>query len=189
MPTKTHIKHRHKFWRFVAVLLAVLAYLTYMIVHYGIALGIGVTLLTWAFFIFATPVADGGLLIAFPVRLLLGIRMLVTQYFVWAIGAAVVIGYMIFSPATFDKAAITQLFYIILTTPWPLWIILALSAAGTYINLVFDDEIVDVAAAKNKKAKLISRRKKMYINIILFAATIAAYIGLLKITGIQIAFL
>lgn len=189
MPTKTHMKHKHQVWRFVAALVVVLSYLAYTIVHYGVAQGIGVTVLTWAFFIFATPVADGGLLIAFPVRLLLGIRMLVTQYFVWATAAAIVIGYMIFSPATFDKTAITQLFYIILTTPWPLWIILALSAAGTYINLVFDDEIVDVAAAKNKKAKLISRRKKMYINIILFAATIAAYIGLLKLTGIQITFL
>lgn len=179
--------HRHRgLNRFLLVLIILIAYTVFTIYSYGLADGLGVTALTWAFFVFATPIADGGFLIAFPVRMITGFRMLYTQIIVWVTGALLVAAYMLFSPDTFQQSAIPELFYVILTTPWPLGIILLLSAVGTYVSIKFDDDVVDVVASKNKKRALLGERKKLYLNIAIFAVTFAAYVYLLQVTDTEI---
>lgn len=178
--------HRNELLRFTAVLAVLVAYAAFTIQSYGIEQGLGVTGLTWAFFVFATPIADGGFLIAFPIRLITGIRMLYTQVGVWLFGVALVASYLIYSPGTFDKTPLLELFHMIIVTPWPLSFILVLSAIGTFISIKFDDDVVDVATAKHKAHALRRSRRKLYLNVAIFVSTFILYLVLLSVTGIDI---
>lgn len=185
-----HAKLSHRqtdLLRFAAVLLVVVLYTIVSIRSYGVAQGLSVTALTWAFFVFATPIADGGFLVAFPIRLITGFRMLYTQFVVWTVGILLVAYYLYFSPEVFEKSALLQLFYAILTTPWPLGIILILSGIGTYISIRFDDEVVDVAASKQRRSMWRKHRKSLAFNIGMFATTLVLYVVLLRVTHTDIA--
>ncbi len=175
--------------RFFLVVLVIAGYFAFTVYSYGLAQGIAVTALTWAFFVFATPIADGGFVLAFPIRLITGFRMLYTQIIVWIVGVILVASYMLYSPNTFSVTPLLELFYAILTNPWPLGIILLLSALGTFISIRFEDDVVDVVGSKHKKADLAKKRKQLYLNLGFFIATIVAYVLLLNITGTDIAFL
>lgn len=63
-----------KFAAFVALLIA---YFLYMAWKFDASTGAWLALMSWSFFVLCTPVADGGFIIAFPVRLLFGTRMIV----------------------------------------------------------------------------------------------------------------
>lgn len=186
---KKHTGKLNGIERFLLVLAVIVAYAAFTMYHYGIANGLSVTALTWAFFVFATPIADGGLVLAFPIRLLTGFRMLYTQIIVWIVGAAMVALFAVFNPEIFQTTPVLQLFYSILMTPWPLGIILLLSAIGTYVNITFDDEVIDVAGSTDKRARLQKDRKKLYFNIVILSLTVIAYILLLKFTHTPIDFL
>lgn len=175
--------------RFFLVLAVLVIYLGYTVHEYGIGQGLSVTALTWAFFVFATPIADAGFLIAFPVRLITGIRMLYTQIGVWTTGIILVVSYLILSPAAFDRTSLLQLFHEILVTPWPLGLIIVLSTIGTYISIVFDDNVIDIAKAKNKKKHFKSIRSRLYYMVFIFIATFALYAFLLRTTDTHIAIL
>ena len=187
MTAKNTKTKKSQFIRFFLVLLVVLAYIGFAIYRYGFSHGLSVTALTWAFFIFATPIADAGFLVAFPVRLLIGLRMLTSQIIVWVIGAVIVGGFLLFDPSSFHTTGITRLFYAVLTTPWPLWLILILSAVGTFLNIKFDDTLYDVAASKHKKSSLHSSAGRVGITIGIFAVTILLYVVLLRWTNIPIS--
>src|SRR6056297_2035506 len=88
----TLIKHetkRNVLFRFLFVLILFLAYLIFMNFKYGAKDGFLVTLLTWSFFIFCTPIADAGFLLDFPIRIITGIKMAYTETFVWIIAIAI----------------------------------------------------------------------------------------------------
>lgn len=187
--TRKHTSKLNGIERFLLVLAVVIAYAGFTIYQYGLAQGLSVTALTWAFFVFATPIADGGFVLAFPIRLITGFRMLYTQIIVWVVGAVMVAGFMLSNPGVFQTTGVLQLFYHILTTPWPLGIILVLSAVGTYLNIIFDDEVIDVASSENKQTSLRKNRKKLYFNIAILALTVLMYIVLLQVTGTTINFL
>ncbi len=172
--------------RFLLVLAIVVAYAVYSVYSYGLKQGLSVTLLTWAFFVFGTPIADAGFLVAFPIRLVSGFRMLYTQIIVWVVAAFLVAAYFAADVAVFDKTGILQLFHKIIVTPWPLSLILILSAIGTYVSVVFDDKVFDVAASKNKKQSLRAGSVKLYSTIAIFVATFALYVLLLDITHTHI---
>lgn len=176
----------HGLRKFLLLVLVLAAYTAYTIYEYGLQSGLSVTLLTWAFFVFATPIADAGFFIAFPVRIITGMRMLHTQFMVWIFGLAVVATYLLTNPEAFAKTPVLELFHNILTTPWPLGLILLLSAAGTYISIRFDDEILDVASSKHKKSKLKSDRTKIYYTAAVFAVTFGLYVFLLRTTNTDI---
>ena len=168
--------------KFFLVLVVLIAYTLFAIHSYGLEQGLSVTALMWAFFVFATPIADAGFLVAFPIRLITGIKMLYTQIGVWIFGAALVASYLVFNPAIFDKTGVLQLFHTILVTPWPLWLILILSWIGTFVSIVFDDNLVDVATAKNKQKSLKKTRTKFYFTASVFTLTFVVYIILLHAT-------
>lgn len=179
----------HQLRRFLLVVVIVIAYFIYTVYSYGLSQGVGITALTWAFFVFATPVADGGFLIAFPIRLVTGFRMLYTQYIVWAVGCMLVVAFLVFNPAAFQRSPLTQLFYAILTTPWPLWLILVLSAAGTYLNILLDDKVVDVAGSNNRSRMLQRNRKRLFYNSGILVVTVMLYVTLLAATNTPVPFL
>ena len=56
---------------------------------YDASTGFGISLLTWSFFVLCTPVADGGFILAFPIRLLFKIKMSLTQSVLWFVAVGI----------------------------------------------------------------------------------------------------
>ena len=140
----SHETHRESLWRFIALVVLLLGYFAYMALKFDAATGGWLALLSWSFFVLCTPIADGGFIIAFPVRLLLGISMVKTQIVVWIVAVAINLGGVLEAPQSYENTALTSLLFRILTTPWPYWSILVISAAGTGFSIWFGDEMIDV---------------------------------------------
>jgi len=117
---------------------------------YDASTGFTVALLSWSFFVLCTPVADGGFILAFPVRLLFGIKMSITQIVLWFVAIGLNIFMLISASNTYDLTFITKLLKHILTEPYPYWGILILSAAGTLLSIYFGDEMMDVTSHKDR---------------------------------------
>lgn len=181
--TKFHIKHethRETFLKFILLLLILVAYFLYMSWKYDASTGFAVSVLSWCFFVLCTPVADGGFILAFPVRLLFGIKMSITQVVLWFVAVGINIFMMITSSDTYDLTFLTRLLKHILTTPYPYWSILILSAMGTLLSIYFGDEMMDVTLHKNR---VIHHRHGLKYRVVLVAGlgvlTIVAYYYLL----------
>ncbi len=142
--------HKEGFYKFLLLLTLLIAYFLYLSWQYDMATGGLVSVLTWSFFVLCTPIADAGFLIDFPVRLITGLRMFITEMLVWAIAITINLFSLYFLPDAYEKTFLTSLFYKILTTPWPYWSIIFLCAAGTFLSVRFGDEMIDVFSHKNR---------------------------------------
>lgn len=182
-----HETKRHALWRFLALAAVLIIYFFWMVWSFGIKSGFEVTLLTWSFFIFCTPIADAGFLVAFPTRLLLGVRMMTSQ--IWAFFFAFFLDtyFFIFRPEIFTKTMILKIFQKIVENPFPYWGILILSALGTFLSIYFGDELIDTMRhdqrVKYKKHRL---KHQFIIGLFLFLATFFLYKMLLQNLGLQI---
>lgn len=179
-------KKKSEVYKFFIILGIFIAYMVFSVLHFGLSSGILVAVLSWSFFVFCTPIADAGFLLDFPIRLLTGIRMLYTELMVWAFAIAVNLLAVLINPEVYEKTALLHLFKQIITTPWPLGLIVLLSAVGTYISVYLGDDAFDIASSKNKKKKLKGERHKVIYSIVAFVVTIILYVALLKYTHIQI---
>jgi hypothetical protein len=151
--TKFHPKHethRETLLKFIVLALIFVAYFIYMSWKYDASTGFTVALLSWSFFVLCTPVADGGFILAFPIRLLFGIRMSITQVVLWFVAIALNIFMLISASNAYDLTFLTRLLKHILTVPYPYWGILILSAAGTLLSIYFGDEMMDVTSHKDR---------------------------------------
>ena len=147
------IKHKTKsqiLFKFIGVLIIFLAYFGYLSFKFDIVTGGVVALLTWSFFVLATPIADAGFLLDFPLRLLLGIRMFISEIFVWLSAILINIFVLIINPDYYNHSFITELFKKILTTPYPYWSIIILSGIGTFLSIRLGDELMDVFHHKER---------------------------------------
>ena len=184
---KQHQTHRESLWRFLALIGLLVTYFTYMSWKFDVATGAWLALLSWSFFVLCTPVADGGFIIAFPVRLLFGTRMLITQMIVWLLAVAINVTALNFAPASYEDSALTKLLFTILTTPWPYWSILAISAAGTALSIWFGDEMMDVTTHAERKMHHKHGFKHSTLLIVgLGVLTVLAYYQLLSDLGVVI---
>ena len=182
-----HETHAETLLKFVTLTLILTGYVFYMSWKYGASTGFSVSLLTWSFFVLCTPIADGGFILAFPIRLLFGIKMSITQVVLWfvALGANII---MLFSESSvYDLTFLTKLLKHILTSPYPYWGILVLSAAGTLLSIYFGDEMMDVTAHRNRE---MHHRHGLKYRIILVAGlsvlTVVAYYFLLNSLNITL---
>lgn len=182
-----HQTHKESMWRFLALVALLVAYFFYMSWKYDATTGAWLALLSWSFFVLCTPVADGGFIVAFPVRLLFGTRMLVTQVIVWVVAIVINITALNLAPQDYSDTALTKLLFTILTTPLPYWGILAISAVGTGLSIWFGDEMMDVTShADRKKHHKHGFSHKVIIVVGLGVITILAYYHLLSDLGITI---
>jgi len=138
---KTHKQVVGKFLLLCALLLGYFGYLAY---EYGFATGGMTALLTWSFFVLCTPIADAGFLLDFPLRLLFGVRMIVSEIAVWVIAILMNAGAVAFYPEAYATTVPTQLLYEIILTPYPYWAIIVLSGMGSFLSIRFGDELMDV---------------------------------------------
>ena len=176
----------HPFVKFLMVLLLFLSYLFFTMINFGISNGLMVTLLTWTFFVFGTPIADAGVLIDFPFRLITGIKMIYSEIFVWVIAISLNIYMLIFSSEIYAKTYLLTILKTILLNPFPFGLIILISLAGTFISVYFGDELLD--ALSNKKREKYKKHKNKHRVIIisfLITAIILVYYYMLKYLGIQ----
>lgn len=158
--------------------------------QYGASSGLGVTLLTWTLFVLATPIAIGGFIVAFPTRLLFGVKMWKTQIVVMVVAIAANVLFLIFNPAIYGVNFLLTLFEKILLTPWPYWSLLILGLGGSLVSIVFGDEVFDAVATRVKRnhARVHKHLPKIkwILTVVLYAAAVVIYIVLLKNLGVDI---
>ncbi len=182
-----HRTHRESLWRFLILIGLLIAYFAYMSWKFDAATGAWLSVLSWSFFVLCTPVADGGFIVAFPVRLLFGTRMIWTQVVVWAVAIAINLTALTIAPTAYDDSALTRLLQAILTQPWPYWSILLLSALGTGLSIWFGDEMMDVTGHHERKtAHKHGFKFKVIAAASLGVLTILAYYHLLSELGVAI---
>jgi len=191
MPTllkpKEHQTHRESLWRFLILLLLLVGYFGYMSWKFDASTGALLALLSWSFFVLCTPIADGGFVVAFPVRLLFGVRMVTTQIVVWVLALGINIIAVSVVPKTYSQTALTDVLYSILTTPWPNWSVLAISLAGTLLSIWFGDEMIDVTShSMRKKHHRHGFKHKVLLVVGFGLLTFFAYTHVLAGLGIEI---
>lgn len=153
MKIKNLFSHKTKYQvllKFLALLAVFVSYFIYLSIKFDIVTGGMVALLSWSFFVLATPVADAGFLLDFPLRLILGVRMFISEIFVWAAAILINIFALIFTPQDYEKTFLTSLFKKILINPYPYWIIILLSGIGTFLSIRLGDELLDVMSHKER---------------------------------------
>jgi len=171
--------------KFLLILAVFTAYFFYLSIKFDIATSGFVALLTWSFFVLATPIADAGFLLDFPLRLILGIRMLISEIFVWVVAISTNIVTLIFVPSLYEKTFLTSLLKKILTHPYPYWIIIILSGIGTFLSIRFGDELMDVVSHKERILHHKHGFKlELIIFVTIFVLVIASYYYLLESLGI-----
>ncbi|MGP1782744.1 hypothetical protein ACTTBJ_21250, partial [Shewanella frigidimarina] len=149
--------------------------------------GFALAILSWSFFVLCTPVADGGFLIAFPVRLLFKVKMATTQVVLWFIAVGVNVYFISFSESTYQLTFLTRLLEHILTQPIPYWSILAISAVGTFLSVYFGDEMMDVVTHKDRvKHHQHGFKYRVILVVGMGAVTVTAYYHLLRSLGVHI---
>lgn len=173
--------------KFILLLTVLITYFFYLSYKYGFETGGIVSALTWSFFVLCTPIADAGFLLDFPIRLLFGIRMMLSEIIVWTIAISLNIFTLNFHSEYYKTTFLTSLFHKILTTPYPYWSIILLSCLGTFLSLYFGDEMLDVMQHKDcKKQHKHGFKYKVIATIGLFLLIIFAYYNLLDGLGIDI---
>lgn len=168
--------------KFLLLLAVLVIYFGYLSWKFDIATGGIVSALTWSFFVLCTPVADAGFLLDFPVRLILGWRMIITEIWVWVIAIGINLIVLTLMPEVYDKSLLTHLLYQILTTPWPYWSIVLLCGVGTFLSIYFGDNLMDVLSHKECVAHC---KKKLLVMAVLVGFIFLAYADLLQALDIH----
>lgn len=183
----SHETHKETALKFIALVAFLIAYFIYMSWQYDASTGSGLALLTWSFFVLCTPIADGGFILAFPIRLLFGVRMFITQIIVWFVAVGLNVIFLSTSPETYQLTLLTKLLERILTEPYPYWSILILSVLGTLLSIYFGDEMIDVTKHNEREKHHKLGLKYRVIVILGFSVTtVLAYYYLLSSLNIDI---
>jgi hypothetical protein len=154
--------------------------------QYDLLTGGIAALITWSFFVLCTPIADAGFLLDFPLRLIFGIRMIVSEIVVWIIAISINVLSLIYFREFYDTTFITQIMKVILTTPYPYWIVIFLSAIGTFLSIRFGDELMDVLHHKDRYFYLRHHFKHEILLFIFFLVVIFGYYEIISNLGITI---
>lgn len=182
-----HETKKHSLLRFIGLVLILVGYFAYVSMKMGPKVGFATTILTWTFFIFCTPIADAGFILAFPIRLLTGFRMIYTQLLAFVLAFFIDTYTFFHTPALFNKTIILKLFHQILAKPYPFWGIIFLSLIGTVFSIYFGDELVDVAHHSERvKYHRHINSYKIIIFIFTMGATLILYNFLLKDLNVSI---
>lgn len=171
-----------KFLMLCGLLMGYFAYLSY---EYDLLTGGVAALLTWSFFVLCTPVADAGFLLDFPLRLLFGIRMVISEISVWAIAILANVVTLYYAPEYYDTTIITKLLHQIITTPYPYWGIMLLSGAGTFLSIHFGDELMDVFHHRDRTFFHSHHFKHELILVAFFVMVLFGYYELISSLGIS----
>ncbi|WP_417319189.1 hypothetical protein [Emcibacter sp.] len=171
--------------KFILLLVILVAYVGYLGHEYGLRHGGMAALLTWSFFVLCSPIADGGFLLDFPLRLLFGIRMLTSEIVVWVVAIGLNLYCLRFSPESFDTTLLTRLLHHILIHPWPYWGVIVLSCLGTFLSIRIGDELMDVIHHHEREFFHSHAFKHELIMLAFFVLVIFGYYELIAQLGID----
>ncbi len=184
-----HETKRKILLKFLIVIFILLAYFIIIAKRYGVQQGFFVTILSWSFFVLCTPVADAGFLIDFPMRLIIKIKMVFSEMFVWFIAISLNLYASFIKPEIYSKTKLLGLFKHILENPWPFWNIILISVIGTFVSIRFGDELLDKIKHQDRTLYFKHQRNyKLIIMIFLFTVSFILYNYLLKNLGINILY-
>ena len=172
-----------KFFLLCGVLVGYFAYLNY---QYDFRTSGIIAMLSWSFFVLCTPVADAGFLLDFPLRLLFGIRMVVSEVVVWAAAIGINMAALAFWPQTYETTVLTRAFATILTNPYPYWGVIALSAIGTFLSIRFADELMDVIRHRDRAFFHSHQFKHDLVLFAFFLTSLLAYYALMSSIGLNV---
>jgi len=183
----SHETKKHSLARFILLLIIILAYFAFVSLNYGLVDGFFVTIITWSFFVFCTPIADAGFLIDFPIRILFGIRMIYSEIFIWIVALLINVFALLFVPQIYQTTVLLKLFEHILLNPIPFWGIIIVSSIGSFMSVYFGDELIDVTFHRHREKY---HRHALKYQLVLFGfviiASILLYYYLLEVFGISI---
>ncbi|WP_101759391.1 hypothetical protein [Oceanicoccus sp. KOV_DT_Chl] len=132
-----------------------------------------------------TPVADAGFLLDFPLRLLFGIRMVLSEIVVWVVAILINIIALLFFDGFYQTTVLTKLMHAILLTPFPYWAVIVLSGFGTFLSIRFGDELLDVVHHKDRDFFHSHQFKHELVLFMFFLFVIFGYYELITSLGLQ----
>ena len=175
------------FFKFTALLLILVGYFAYLTYQYDFLTGGVAALITWSFFVLCTPVADAGFLLDFPIRVLFGVRMVLSEIFVWAVAISYDAVALLYIRDYYQTTLLTRLTESIITTPFPYWFIVLLSAIGTFRSIRFGDELMDVIHHKDRDFFYSNHFKHEIVLFVFFLFVLFSYYELIASLGISVA--
>jgi hypothetical protein len=176
------------FYKFLLLSLVLVSYFVYLSVEYDLMTGGIASALTWSFFVLCTPIADAGILLDFPLRLLFGIRMLISEIAVWALAIAVNAVSLAYFAEYYETTLLTKLLHAILTMPYPYWSVILLSGVGTFLSIQIADELMDVVHHRDREFFHRHGFKHGIIMLIFFVLVLVGYYGLIASLGLDSEF-
>ncbi len=182
-----HSSKKKALIKFLLVLFVFAAYFFYISFKFGAGQGILVTLLTWSFFVLCTPIADAGFLLDFPLRLILHLKMWLSEIFVWLFAISLNLYFFFLRPEIYESTDILKIFHLLLSKPWPYWSVIILSALGTFLSIFFADELMD--KIHTHELHFYEKHKINYALLALlatFAFIFFLYFELIKNLGLKI---
>lgn len=176
---------KHPAIKFTSVIILLALYFVFATHSHGFKEGLLISILTWSFFVFCTPIADAGILIDFPMRLITGIKMIYSEMIVWGVAALLNLFAFLVKPTIYDSTILLALFKQIVYNPWPYSIIIILSAIGTYLSVYIGDNLMSLKR-KTKKHRNFILKHKIVIFLFLVIFVIITYNFLLGKMGVNI---
>ena len=173
-------------YKFILLCILLLGYFSYLTFRYDAVTGGIASVLTWTFFVLCTPIADAGFLLDFPLRLLFGIRMLISEIAVWVVAITINVVSILYFAEYYETTTLTKLLHAILTTPYPYWSVILLSGAGTFLSIRFADELLDVLHHRERNFFHRHGFKHEIIIIVFFVVVLVGYYKLVASLGIDI---
>ena len=133
------------------------------------------------------PVADAGFLLDFPLRLLFGIRMVVSEVVVWIVAFGINAATLILGPSYYKTTIVTEILYTIFTKPYPYWGVIVLSGLGTFLSIRFGDELMDVIHHRDRSFFHSHHFKHELVLFAFFLLVLFGYYELVSSVGMDSA--
>lgn len=173
--------------KFILLCALFAGYFGYLCYVYDVATGGVAALLTWSFFVLCTPIADAGFLLDFPLRLLFGIRMVISEIAVWAIALGLNAATLIWGPGYYDTTIVTEFLHRIIVHPFPYWGVIILSGLGTFLSIRFGDELMDVVHHRDRSFFHSHHFKHELVLFAFFLLVLFSYFELIASVGLDAA--
>ena len=179
---------RQVLYKFLLLCILLVNYFFYLTIQYDVITGGIASALTWSFFVLCTPIADAGFLLDFPLRLLFGFRMLISEIAVWALAITINVIALTFFIEYYETTKVTMLLREIITTPYPYWAVILLSGAGTFLSIRFADELMDVVHHRDRNFFHRHAFKYEIVIFVFFLFILIGYYQLISSLGIESSF-
>jgi hypothetical protein len=175
-------------YKFLLLCILIVGYFSYLTFRYDVTTGAVASALTWSFFVLCTPIADAGFLLDFPLRLLFGIRMLISEIAVWTLAIVINVVSLLYFVEFYQTTKLTMLLHAILTNPYPYWGVILLSGAGTFLSIQFADELMDVIHHRDREFFHRHSFKHEIVLMVFFVFILIGYYKLIASLGIEASF-